>query len=146
MQFSLSVKSAAALALTTVFLAACGGGGSSSDSSDGGSNSTAAIAGLWELPDDTVLGFQLLEISSDGVVSDWREDTINNCYTTFDAKLVNQGNNSYGYVSPIIDEVIISYTLVKEGSSLRYTSSFLSIDESWQAVEGVSTSDFNICP
>jgi len=145
MHNAISKKTAlVAVVLGSSFLVACGGS-SSGGGNNNGSTSTGAIAGLWDLPDDTALGFDLVEISSNGVISDFSEDSINNCYRTFSAKLVNQGNNSYGYIGPTSDEVIISYTLVNEGDALRYTSAFLSIDETWEAVTGVSTSDFNLC-
>jgi len=145
MHNTISKKSALVVVLGSAFLVACGGS-SSGGGDDNGGTSTGAIAGLWDLPDDTVLGFDLVEISSNGTFSNFSEDSVNNCYRTFNARLVNQGNNSYGYIGPTSDEVLISYTLVNEGDGLRYTSSFLSIDETWQAVTGVSTSDFNLCP
>jgi len=126
-------------------LSACGGSSSGGSSGSGG-GSTSDIAGLWDLPGDTVLGFSIVEISPNGAFTNWSEDTVDNCYNSFGATLVNEGNDNYGYIpTGLSDQVVISYKLVNEGDSLRYTSSFLGIDESWQALEGVSSSDFNRC-
>jgi len=119
-------------------------GSSDTGSTDAGAaGSTAAIAGLWEIPADSTFNFDIAEISPNGVWTTWVEDTVDNCYTFNDEPLENKGNDNYQI--SLSEGTFLVYTFVNQGNSLRFTFPTLGADESWPTLEGVNTSDFNLC-